>query len=120
VVGRSLVVANYTHAPYRQSFAQAAQLLKLSAVLVRGTEGDPIAWEGDAHPLLAWLDGQPAELPIQMGDPARERVEYPPAGDIEATARFCERVLTGVSPMPAAIARQQACLLHLALQAMTR
>jgi len=120
VVGRSLVVANYTHAPYRQSFVQAAQLLKLSALLVRGTEGDPIAWESDAHPLLAWPDGQPAELPIQMGDPARERIEFPAAGDIEATARFCESVLSGVVPMPAAIGRQQACLIHLAFQAMTR
>jgi len=114
VNGRALVVANYTHAPYRQSFAQAAQLMRLSALLVRGTEGDPIAWEAEAHPLLAWLDGEAAELPATVIDTARERTEFPLATDANATARFCERVLSGQRAMPVAIERQCACLLLLA------
>src|SRR5262249_7287437 len=114
VEGRALVVANYTHAPYREAFAAAAPLLRLSALLVRGTEGDPIAWEADAHPLVAWLAGKPTELPAQIGAIARDRSEFPAATDIAATARFCTEVLGGRRPMPIAIERQRTCLVHLA------
>lgn len=113
VDGPALVVANYTHAQYRQSFAQAAQLARLSALLVRGTEGDPIAWEADAHPLLAWRAGEPVELPVRE-TATSESVELPPATDAGATARFCERVLGGTIALPHAIERQRACLLRLA------
>jgi anthranilate phosphoribosyltransferase len=111
--GRGLVVANYTHAPYRDSFAQAAQLLGLSALLVRGTEGDPVAWESDAHPSLAWLGGESTVLP-SGGATAGERVALPSGPDAEATARFSERVLSGELPMPAAVERQRDCLRYLA------
>jgi anthranilate phosphoribosyltransferase len=109
-----LVVANYTHAPYRQSFAQAAQLLRLSALLVRGTEGDPIAWEADAHPLLAWLGGEATVLAPTVDDTDRETTEFPAAVDAAATARFCEHVLSGRVAMPRAIERQRTCLTRLA------
>lgn len=120
VDGPALVVANYTHAQYRQSFAQAAQLARLSALLVRGTEGDPIAWETDAHPLLAWLAGEPVELPAQSESAASESVALPPAVDADATARFCERVLGGDVALPRAIERQRDALLTLAAMAATR
>ena len=113
VEGRALVVANYTHAPYRQSFAQAAQLLGLSALLVRGTEGDPVAWEADAHPSLAWLGGEATPLPATIRSDAGDHAPLPPATDVEATARFCERVLTGTLPFPHAIQRQCECLEYL-------
>ena len=114
VEGRALVVANYTHAAYRESFAQAARLLRLSALLVRGTEGDPIAWEGDAHPSLAWLDGESTPLPATIGSSTGDPPELPPATDVEATARFCERALAGELLLPHAIQRQCACLEYLA------
>jgi len=114
VKGRALVVANYTHVPYRVSFAEAAQLMGLSALLVRGTEGDPIAWEADAHPLLAWLAGKPVDLAHESAAAAPDRVDFPPAGDVAATARFCQRVLAGERRMPGAVERQRACLAALA------
>jgi len=110
----AVVVANYTHAPYRLSFAEAAQLMHLSALLVRGTEGDPIAWETDAHPLLGWLDGQPVDLADDSGAPARDRGDLPPALDVAATAQFCMQALNGDRPMPPAIERQRVCLATLA------
>jgi anthranilate phosphoribosyltransferase len=114
VEGRALVVANYTHAPYRQSFAQAAQLLRLSALLVRGTEGDPIAWEADAHPSLAWLGGEATPLPATILSGTSDHSQLPPATDVEATARFSARVLAGDLPLPHAIQRQCECLAYLA------
>jgi anthranilate phosphoribosyltransferase len=114
VAGRALVVANYTHAPYRQSFAQAAELMHLSALLVRGTEGDPIAWEADTHPPLAWLGGVPATITPHGAPRARGHADLPEAGDVAATARFCERVLRDEAAPPDAIARQVFCLADLA------
>lgn len=114
VEGRALVVANYTHAPYRQSFAQAAQLMRLSALLVRGTEGDPIAWEAEAHPSLAWIGGEVAELPLAPAQGVRAQFDFPPASDVAATARYCARVLSGEIALPTAIERECASLVHLA------
>lgn len=120
VRGRAMVVANYTHAPYRQAFARAARLLRLSALLVRGTEGDPIAWEADAHPPLAWIDGEPAALPAQMDPVAQDAFALPHGTDVAATARFCERVLQGELPVPAAIERERLCLAGLSALVATR
>jgi len=114
VEAHGVVVANYTHAPYRESFARAAQLLRLSALLVRGTEGDPIAWEADAHPSLAWLRGEPIDLPAKSGATAGAPVPLPAISDPDATARFTERVLRDELPLPAAIRRQCENLSHLA------
>jgi len=114
VEGRALVVVNYTHAPYRVAFAEAAQLMHLSALLVRGTEGDPIGWEADAHPPLAWLDGQPVDLANDASAVARDRADLPAATDVAATARFCTEALNGHRPMPAVIERQRVCLATLA------
>jgi anthranilate phosphoribosyltransferase len=114
VDGRGLVVANYTHAPYRQAFAQAAERMGLSALLVRGTEGDPIAWETDAHPLLAWRGGQPVMLPPASTGTAAGSAALPAAQDVHATARFITQVLDGALPLPAAIAREVDCLAYLA------
>ncbi len=115
VDGPGLVVANYTHAPYRQSFAEAAELLRLSALLVRGTEGDPIAWETDVHPLLAWHDGQPVSLPAASGDSASGPVALPDPLDAMATARYITQVLDHGRPLPAAVAREVACLVAIAV-----
>ena len=114
VAGRAVVVANYTHAPYRQSFAQAAHLLRLSALLVRGTEGDPVAWEADAHPSLAWIDGESTALPAQVEAMEAGRAPLPPVSDTVATARYIEHALNGKVPLPAPIARQCECLARLA------
>lgn len=116
VDGPGLVVANYTHPPYRQSFAQAAERMRLSALLVRGTEGDPVAWETDAHPMLAWRNGQPEALPpVSDGDaagadaPAADDSPLPAALDVAATALYITRVLDG-APAPRAVQREADCL----------
>lgn len=143
VDGPGLVVANYTHPPYRQSFAQAAERMKLSALLVRGTEGDPIAWETDAHPMLAWREGTSIELPpppaggeggVSRSEASRRRSDaglpargyaqggggqarspsLPAAQDISATAIFITQILDDAFPPPLPLTRQLDCLLHLA------
>lgn len=111
---RAVLVANYTHAPYRASFAAAVQLLNRSALLIRGTEGDPVAWEAVAHPSMAWLNGASVELPRVSECDETADPPLPDAADVEATARFCERAARGEIAVPAAVQRQAQMLTALA------
>jgi anthranilate phosphoribosyltransferase len=110
----AVLVANYTHAPYRASFAAAVELLKHSALLIRGTEGDPVAWEAAAHPSSAWLRGAAVELPRVPECDESADPPLPDAADVEATARFCERAARGEITVPAAVERQAQMLAALA------
>ncbi len=116
VDGRALVVANYTHPQYRESFAEAVGLMKLSAMLVRGTEGDPVAWEAATYRSEAWIEGRAIDLPavdISAGE-SRAVAPLPDPLDVAATARFCERAIKGDAQIPAAIERQASVLAALA------
>lgn len=102
---RSIIVANYTHAPYRESFAAAVEHARGSALLIRGTEGDPVAWTTDAHPPLAWIDG--VEQPLAAAQSlAHGDAPLPAAHDLDATVNFTCRALRGHLPVPAAIETQ--------------
>lgn len=102
----SILIAHYTHAAYRERLAEAIGMLRASALLVRGTEGDPVAWAGDNHAPLAWCNGRLIELPAESRS-SYARPEFAPAGDsVTASATFIEQVLTGAQPCPAPITAQ--------------
>jgi anthranilate phosphoribosyltransferase len=107
IAGPAWLVAHYTHGAYRASLARAIELLELDAVLVRGTEGDPVAWAGQAHPALAWRAGRHIELEdkLQRVPPRRPDFAYR-ADDPLATARFIDSVMRGAIDCPAAIDEQ--------------
>jgi anthranilate phosphoribosyltransferase len=119
VEGPAVVVANYTHAPYRASFAAAVQVLGLSALLVRGTEGDPVAWEAQAHPSLAWRRGAALSIEPTAAEPASSSPPLPAAADVAATARFIEAAAAGSVAVPLAIVQQARLLAALASAAAT-
>jgi anthranilate phosphoribosyltransferase len=105
LAGRSLIVANYTHAPYRGTFAQAVERLGSTALLVRGTEGDPIAWHSAAHPPLAWCDGVALDLPAPPPS-ASDEESLPAAHDLAATVAHTQAVLQGARATSGAVAAQ--------------
>jgi anthranilate phosphoribosyltransferase len=109
---RSLIVANYTHAPYRSTFAEAVQQLRSSALLVRGTEGDPVAWQSAAHPPMAWLEGKSIDLPA-LQPSASTDADLPGAQDLDATVAFTQRALGCRQRVPSALAVQIDLLEHL-------
>jgi anthranilate phosphoribosyltransferase/SAM-dependent methyltransferase len=118
--GHAVIVANYTHPRYRDALAASIESLGLSALLVRGTEGDPVAWETNGHPLRAWLRGEPF-APHELGLVGAETgatpaapIPLPAAADTNAAARFCRGVLDGSVEMPPAIERQARVLERLA------
>jgi anthranilate phosphoribosyltransferase len=103
--GTALVVGSYTHPEYLQSmsatFAQTGQ----HALLLRGTEGEPVADARRTPAMDVFKNGQ-----IQRVQAPQEGslVQVPelPTPDAAATAVYIEHVLQGLLPVPQAIALQ--------------
>jgi anthranilate phosphoribosyltransferase len=105
ISGPARLLAHYTHGAYRASLARAIELLELDAVLVRGTEGDPVAWVGHAHPALAWQAGRRIELDSEPPSLPRPELAHS-VDDPLATARFIDAVMRGAARCPAALDAQ--------------
>lgn len=108
----SVRVVNHTHPEYAQSLAQLLELSSADALLMRGTEGEPVAHARRLPRLAAYLGGRLREdlsLPAQEG--VLETLPALPA-DIDAgsTARYIEGILSGTAPAPEPIVQQVACL----------
>lgn len=114
VQGRAVLVAQYTHAAYREAYAHAVVRLGLSALLVRGTEGDPVAREAQAHPPQAWLGGRAVALPAIAGSAAAGTAALPAPLDVAATARYTAAAAGAGGAVPVAIERQAQWLAALA------
>jgi anthranilate phosphoribosyltransferase len=108
-------VVNHTHPEYASSLGEFLALTRATALLMRGTEGEPVADARRCPKLTAFLDGveQPAlSVPAQGGS----LVVLPemPAIDPVSTARYIVEVMDGAKPLPAPIATQVMALRALA------
>ncbi len=108
-------VVNHTHPEYADSLAEFLSLTRATALLMRGTEGEPVADARRCPRLAAFLDGehQPA-LSVEAQGGSLAAVPELPAIDAAATARYVESVMEGGKTMPAPIAAQVAALRALA------
>lgn len=112
-------VANYTHPEFSQSMADFAARRGINLMLLRGTEGEPVADARRAPRLDTWLGGQwrtELSAPAQEGS-LGEVPRLPKAIDAATTARYVQAVVDGDEPLPAPIALQ-ATLVTRALQAL--
>lgn len=106
VDGPALIVGSYTHPEFASLMADTQRLLGASAVLLRGTEGEPVADARRAPAMQALLRGQPfASAPAQSGS-LRELPELPAQHDAASTAAYIRQVLDGQRPVPAPLTRQ--------------
>lgn len=120
VHGRALVVGSYTHPEYALSMAATFQLTGADALLLRGTEGEPVA---DAR-RMPQMDGFIAGVPRRLQDaqPGSVQASHPPSPDLplnasaEHTAELIHNMLSGAHAIPAPIAQQLAHVLHLVAQ----
>lgn len=106
--GRALRVVNHTHPEYAGSLSDYLQRDGADAVLMRGTEGEPVADARRAGRLDVFLAGQAMpslSLTAQDGPLTRLPV-LPPAIDAATTAAFTREVLAGTVPMPEPVRRQ--------------
>ncbi|HMX10803.1 MAG TPA: DNA-binding protein YbiB [Burkholderiaceae bacterium] len=110
---QALQVVNYTHPEYAHSLADYQRLIGGDAMLMRGTEGEPVADCRRLPRFDVYLDG---ELQPQF---SREPEEgslltlplLPDGIDAAVTARHIEAVLSGQQSAPAPILEQARCLL---------
>ena len=103
--GTALVVGSYTHPGSLQSMSATFALTGQHALLLRGTEGEPVADARRTPAMDVFKNGQ-----IQRVQAPQEGslVQVPelPTPDAAATAVYIEHVLQGLLPVPQAIALQ--------------
>jgi anthranilate phosphoribosyltransferase len=110
----SLRVVNYTHPEYATLLGQFFAHTRGDAVLLRGTEGEPVSDPRRAPRLDVFIKGQ---LRADLARPAHEGVltELPvlPRGiDAATTAIYIQSVVSGEKPAPAPLTQQVECLMH--------
>ncbi|MFV0681300.1 DNA-binding protein YbiB [Ottowia sp.] len=100
VDGPALVIGSYTHPEYLESMTATFQRTGARALLLRGTEGEPVADPRRTPRMDLFLHGQ-VELvqPAQSG-PLTTLPHLPGQIGAEATARYIQAVLAGELPVP--------------------
>jgi anthranilate phosphoribosyltransferase len=111
--GESLIVSSYTHPEYAVSMAATFELMQSNALLLRGTEGEPVADPRRMPRMDGFLKGVRSTLQEAQPGSVATLPELPQSTDAESTARYTREVLAGLSPVPEPIAQQVAHLLHL-------
>ncbi len=109
-----LRVVNYTHPEYSQSLAQYVQLTGASAMLMRGTEGEPVADCRRQPRLDVYVAGERSEaLSCAPQEGVLPEVPaLPPTIDATTTAHAIRAMLAGEQPVPEPISRQARILIN--------
>jgi anthranilate phosphoribosyltransferase len=110
----TLRVVNYTHPDYGTLLASFLAATGANAVLMRGTEGEPVADARRQQRLDVYLAGalQP-ELSVAAQEGVLPPASVLPAGsDATTTASRIQAIVSGAMPAPVPIAAQTACLLR--------
>ena len=109
----ALVVGSYTHPEYAASMAATLRLTQTSALLLRGTEGEPVADPRRTPAMDAFAHGESWRVQEAQSGPLAQVPDLP-APDAVSTARWTQAVLDGQQPVPAPIALQVSHLARLA------
>jgi len=101
----ALVVGSYTHPEYLQSMSATFALTGQHALLLRGTEGEPVADARRTPAMDVFKDGAMRRVQEQREG---SLVQLPdmPAIDAVATAAYVQQMLRGERPVPEPIALQ--------------
>ena len=112
----ALLISSYTHPEYARSMAATLQLTGTRALLLRGTEGEPVADARRQPQIDAFVNGIATTLVDAHSGPITELPALPEDLSATATARYIDAVLKDQTPVPAPIAAQvRAALQALAL-----
>ena len=119
VGARALRVVNHTHPEYGAALTAFLQRSGASAMLLRGTEGEPVADPRRSPRLDVFLRG---ELRADLSVPAQEGVltelpVLPRSIDAATTAVYIQSVVSGEKPAPGPLTRQVDSL-HRAVKAL--
>lgn len=108
----ALLVSSYTHPEYLQSMGELLRLTGQRALLLRGTEGEPVADPRRTPQMDLFEGGQSRTVQPGQTGPLAQLPTLPPGLDSTATATYIRAVLAGQTPWPVPIARQIDHLCH--------
>ncbi len=103
--GPALVVGSYTHPEYLQSMSATFALTGQHALLLRGTEGEPVADARRTPAMDVFKDGATRRVQDQR-EGSLDKLPDMPAIDAAATAAYTQQVLRGERAVPEPIALQ--------------
>lgn len=116
VAGPALLVASYTHPEYESSMMETLQLTQAHAMLLRGTEGEPVTDPRRMRKSALLLNG----LVYSIHDPtdvsAADNPVFPIGLDAAATASYIRSLMESPSTIPAPIQHQVTLLCKLAAE----
>ena len=115
--GPAVIVGSYTHADYAQSMGEVFALMESTALLLRGTEGEPVSDARRLPRMDGYVRGQHAVLQEGERGTASEVPGLPHDTQPAATRAYIDAVLAGEYPIPPSIAQQVEHILRLAEQA---
>ena len=112
--GPSLRVINYTHPEYGTRLTELIAHTQADAMLMRGTEGEPVADARRLQKLDVYIAGQPrADLSLPgLTGVVTELPVLPRTSDAATTAGYIQSILSGAMPAPPAITAQVDCLVR--------
>ena len=114
VTEASLRVVNYTHPEYATMLAAFLAHTHGDAVLLRGTDGEPVADPRRAPRLDVFIGGRPrADLSRAAHEGVLTELPVLPRGfDAATTALYIQSVVSGEKPAPAPLTQQVECLMR--------
>ncbi len=104
--GPALVVTSYTHPEYAASMATTFDLFDTAALLLRGTEGEPVADARRTPRMVLVNDGVAQCVQEAQVGPLTTLPRVPTLIDAATTADFTRAVMEGRLPAPAPITLQ--------------
>lgn len=112
-LGACLRVVNYTHPEYAAMLGEFLAHTHGDAVLLRGTEGEPVADPRRAPRLEVFINGKPrADLSRAAHEGVLTELPVLPRGfDAATTAVYIQSVVSGEKPAPGPLTQQVECLM---------
>ncbi len=104
--GPALVVTSYTHPEYAASMATTFDLFDTAALLLRGTEGEPVADARRTPRMVLVNDGVAQCVQEAQVGPLTTLPRVPTIIDAATTADFTRAVMEGRLPAPAPVTLQ--------------
>ena len=110
--GRGLVLAAATHPEYLEMMRELLAKLGVAALLLRATEGEPVA-NPKRRPRIEYLHDGIVDLLFEAEhDSLKSLPHLPEDCDVRSTVDWMRAILSGVHAIPAPLANQLACCLY--------
>ena len=118
VIGTSIQVASYTHPEYAASMQATLEVLKANAVLLRGTEGEPVADPRKMPSMRCFVEGQAFSQLDIAPETVHDSIDIPMGMNAQQTAEFIDDMIHGRKPIPSPIQAQAELISRLSLACM--